>query len=272
MAGYSLLLKEYASAALGRRTLISHSNTTAQAQVQDVKNNVTYTLIQNTTYPNGLCTASTCVPSPRQNCSGGLQGLESFYSLGAGNPISFDGKNVLNVRGISCERWSRAISMTPPSGRGPPQPMTAIAYFYFPVSSWSNRGESFHRLLKRIAVNGTSRRSGNFSHSYEFVDMVPAVSNADVFDPCLVLHSGPMGVPLTSAVTGCGCESRFPQVCAAPAPATPAPALPSSSSNGGLIAAVVILPLIALASGYCLGRRSPQSRKGGPEFQELTVR
>ncbi len=49
-----------------------------------------------------------------------------------------------------------------------------MAWFYFPVSAWKVRGESYHRMLRRIEVNGSSTRplggSYTFSHSYEFVN------------------------------------------------------------------------------------------------------
>jgi hypothetical protein len=124
--------------------------------VQDVFLNRSYTLIQNATYPNGLCVQSVCVPNPLQPCNGQLDGLESYYNLGAGAPVNFDGKNIQNVRGITCERWSRNITVPPQRNQSTPN-ISATVYFYFPVNSWSNRGESYHRLLKRIQVNGTVR-------------------------------------------------------------------------------------------------------------------
>ena len=80
---FTMVMKEYASTALGKRAIVMHSNTTAQAQVQDLVTNMTYTLVQNATYPNGVCTASRCIPNPLQPCLGTLQGLASYYSIGS---------------------------------------------------------------------------------------------------------------------------------------------------------------------------------------------
>jgi len=123
---------------------------------------MTYTLIQNSSFPNGLCVPQRCVPNPLQPCTGQLSGLEAFYTLGSGAPVGFDGQNLQNVRGISCERWSRSLTFAPRPGTGTSN-TTATAYFYFPINSWSNRGESYHRLPKRIQVNGSSARTGQFS-------------------------------------------------------------------------------------------------------------
>ena len=160
---YTMVLKEYASTSLGKRAIVMHTNTTAQAQVQDLTGNMTYTLVQNATFPNGVCTATHCIPNPLQPCSGTLSGLAAYYSIGAGDPIGFDGMNVNNVRGITCERWSRSFTLSGGSGSRQPS-VNATAFYYFPTASWSNRGESYHRLLKRIQVNGTSSRSGNITH------------------------------------------------------------------------------------------------------------
>ena len=164
---YTMVVKEYSNGT--HRTVLIHTNTSSQAQVQDATANMTYTLSQNATYPNGVCVATRCVPNPFEPCNGQLAGLESYYSIGEGNPVGYDGFNVLNVRGIPCERWSRAISLNIP-GVGISS-TNATAYFYFPQQGWSNMGESYHRLIKRIQLNGTSTQSGNFSHSYEFIDL-----------------------------------------------------------------------------------------------------
>ena len=282
---YTMVLKEFASTAMGKRAIVMHTNTTSQAQVQDLSGNMSYTLVQNETFPNGLCTATPCIGTPLQPCSGSLSGLSTYYSLGSGAPIGFDGMNVQNVRGITCERWSRPFTMA--LGRGPPT--NATAYFYFPTATWSNRGESYHRLLKRIQVNGTSARSGNFTHSYEFIDMVrpfcrrvrggsdapaassvvsaphsfspgrlllplqvPAVQNLDVFNPCLLLHHGPQGVSLSKPVTGCGCE-KFVMPAAGPAP--PASCAAPSTSGGGQYGpgSMAAVALVLLLAGLCFG-------------------
>ena len=179
-------------------------------------------------------------------------GLETYYSIGSGNPVGFDGLNVLNVRGISCERWSRQISLDIP-GSGISPATNATAYFYFPVSGWSNLGESYHRLLKRIQLNGSSAASGNFSHSYDFFDMIPSVLNQDVFNPCLVLHMGPSGVPFSSLVTGCGCEKYRLATSTVVAPTCPA-AQASGYTAGSMAGAGIITGLIMGGLGLFVGQ------------------
>ena len=142
---------------------------------------------------------------------------------------------------------------------------SGVAFYYFPLSSWSNRGEAFHRLLKRVEVNGTHFSANGaqraFSHSYEFVNMVPAITNADVFNPCYVLQSGGLGVSRAYSVTGCGCDKK---------PSTaPPPAKGSACSAGSLAALGILLPLFTLgigaAVGVCVARKSGRVAPGAHE-------
>jgi hypothetical protein len=123
---------------------------------------------------------------------GKLQSTADFLQFDPTQAITFDGVGVTNVRGIVTERWSRNFSFA-----FGPDTSAGIASYYFPVSSWSNRGESFHRLIKRVEVNGTHTAANGsawaFFHTYEFVNLVPAITNADVFNPCLVLQAGGLG-------------------------------------------------------------------------------
>jgi hypothetical protein len=130
-----------------------------------------------------------------------------------------------------------------------------------PVSSWKNRGEQYHRLLKRIEVFGTSAGRGgsySYSHSYELVNFVPAVINPDVFDPCRVLNMGPLGVQYNVTITGCGCDAL----------ATAVPPSPSPSSSGGNagLAGRIIIPLLTLVvgagGGLFVGRMRAGSNAG----------
>ena len=164
-------------------------------QVQDRAKNVTYVLKQNATYPNGVCEVSRAARGPGDSgvSDGKLKTSAEFLQFDLADPtLRFDGVNVKNVRGIDCERWSRNFSIP----FGPSDVSRGVVYYYFPISSWSNRGETFHRLIKRVElvgerVNGTSTRP--YSHSYEFVNLVPAITNRDVFNPCYVLQMGGLG-------------------------------------------------------------------------------
>ena len=90
--------------------------------------------------------------------------------------------------------------------------------------------------------------------------MVPAVSNPDVFNPCLLLHMGPQGVPLTSTVTGCGCERYVlpglappPPPVAAHACAAQPPSL-AGYSTGSMAGAGIITGLVMCAIGFFFGQ------------------
>ena len=138
-------------------------------------------------------------------------------------------------------------------------------------------GETFHRLIKRVEINGThySARSGNrvYSHSYEFVNFVPAVTNMDVFDPCYVLQMGPLGTSRSISVTGCGCESR-PGVRAAPVTVVQQVLTGATGYRGGSMAAVgILVPLITLVLGagvgICMERRA--RRQLAPAHDEIAL-
>jgi hypothetical protein len=152
-------------------------------------------LKQNATYPNGVCEVSRAGRGPMDSgaADGKLKTSAEFLETDLADPtLRFDGVNVKNVRGINCERWSR--NFTIPFGQGDMSQGTV--YYSFPVSSWSNRGESFHRLIKRVEVVGTRVNATGmrpYSHSYEFVNLIPAVTNRDVFNPCYVLQMGGLG-------------------------------------------------------------------------------
>jgi hypothetical protein len=191
--GYTMVRQEFYSTALNKIAIVQHSNLARSVQVQDLSKNVTYSLSQNASFPNGLCVAQPIRPSPLVGTQGGkLQSTADFLQFDPTQAITFDGVGVTNVRGIVTERWSRNFSFA-----FGPDTSAGIASYYFPVSSWSNRGESFHRLIKRVEVNGTHTAANGsawaFFHTYEFVNLVPAITNADVFNPCLVLQAGGLG-------------------------------------------------------------------------------
>ena len=211
--------------------------------MQDRAKNVTYSLKQTAAYPNGVCEMT------RVNFAADIRLRTSAEFLEvdmADASLRFDGVNVKNVRGINCERWSRNFTIP----FGPSAVAQGLVFYYFPISSWSHRGESFHRLVKRVEVAGTYTNATGvrpFSHSYEFVNLVPAVTNRDIFNPCYVLQMGGLGTSRATTVTGCGCDANKPA------------AAPAGSSGGKMIALGLLLPLFTLALGagvgLCIGRR-----------------
>lgn len=199
------------SSTLNKMAVVQHSNLARTVQVTDMNLNVTYRLSQNSSYPNGICEAQPIGGGPGQqmvSSNGQLRSTAAFLQFDPTQPISFDGVNIKNVRAISCERWTR--NFTFPFGGGVTS--SGVASYYFPISTWANRGESFHRLLKRVEINGTRLYANGtglpFYHSYEFVNFVPAITNSDVFNPCYVLQAGGLGVPRT--VRSFSHSVRFP--------------------------------------------------------------
>ena len=276
--GYTMTRQEFYHTTLNKVTIVQHTNMARTVEVQNLSTGTMYSLSQNATYPYGVCVQASLANGPQMSMmatDGQLKSTAGFLQFDSSQPISFDGTNVVNVRGISCERWSRVYNFS----FAPGESSVGTASYYFPVSSWNNRGESFHRLIKRVELNGThySTRTGNrnYSHSYEFVSFVPAVTNMDVFDPCYVLQMGPLGTSRNYSVTGCGCETR-PGVRAAPVvQVIGAPGAGGKSYGPGSMAAVgIIVPLITLALGagigVCMERRARRRFAPGTEGVALT--
>lgn len=117
-----------------------------------------------------LETAPITHPADSAPLSAALLSTSDFLGLSNGAPLTFDGVGVKNVRGILCERWSHNFTLS----LGPRLTFQGIASYYFPITTWKNRGERYHRLLKRIEVNGSAvgNSSMTYFNSYEFVDMV----------------------------------------------------------------------------------------------------
>lgn len=242
---YTLVHTEYRSKARNAVTIVSHTHLQRQVQIHDYTANVTVTLIENNTYPHGFCTKGPIeVRGLGLVANGSLPSIASYLQFGDAFPVTFDGVNKMGVRGIDCESWSR-----PNFKMGP---ITGNLKYYFPVTEWKNAHESYHRLLKRIELNGFnplghdhSPDPHNFSHTYDFINMAPAVSNEDVFNPCLVLQMGPLGSPRAlGSVTGCGCDTS-----------TTAASVDTSSmyTYSDMVALGVILPLLTLALGIVMG-------------------
>lgn len=256
---YTMVRQQYQSAAANKITAVQHSSMQRLVVIQDFNTNSTFTIQQNSSYPQGICEMTSCRGTPLSQCGTTVPDLSVLFKLGDGQPIAFEGVNLANVRGITCERWTRNYSFSSPVGTS-----SGTARYYVPVSSWHNRGEAYHRLLKRIEIFGSSAGPGGgmgspYSHSYEFVDFVPDVINTDVFDPCRVLKMGPLGVLNNGTVTGCGCD-------------TPAPAAqPASSGGSSGLAARIIIPLLTLvvgAGGGLFVGRMRDGAKGAPRGEE----
>jgi hypothetical protein len=110
---YTMIRQEFFSSSMNKVALVQHTNLLRSVQVQDLTKNMSYELSQNATYPNGLCVAKPIpqgMANPLLGSNGQLKSTADFLQFDPSQPISFDGMNVKNVRGITCERWSRNFS------------------------------------------------------------------------------------------------------------------------------------------------------------------
>jgi len=251
---YTLAIDEMFSASLQMQTIRFHANASSVYQVVNLRNNTMYTVMANSSAasPVGVCSMMACGNS---SCPGQMRGLNNMLATPVSETYLGPG---FKVRYMDCHRWGRAFSTA--SGDN------YTAYYHFQQGNWTMKKETFVSLPKRILVNG-SVAGRAFSHSYEIVDMVPQVSNADVFDPCKVIFMGALGLPSGTPMVGCGCEAT--------APATPA-VLPTtemtmSKQNAALIG--LLVPLLTLGLGVIAGKyferrdtaglESMRARRGG---------
>ena len=98
------------SSTLNKMAIVQHSNMARSVQVVDLNLNVSYKLSQNSSFPNGICEAQSIAGGPGQQMmasNGQLRSTAAVLQFDPTTPISFDGVNLKNVRGITCERWSK---------------------------------------------------------------------------------------------------------------------------------------------------------------------
>lgn len=163
------------------------------------------------------------------------------------------------VRGIPCEKWSRNVTM-PAFGRsGVPRSYTFE--FYFPVSSWMIRRESYHRILSRVVIKSDMGFSGHpVLHYYDFVDMIPSVDDMSVFNPCQVYNTG--NKPLAGNCT-CGLPGAPVQAPWAKAGGD------DEAKEQGELAVVAVMGLVFGALASFGGTFVYFTRCGGVERQQM---
>jgi hypothetical protein len=239
---YTMLRKEWYHKASNNLRIDEHSAYSKQTRLINVDYDKMIILHQNTTFPDGHCedhdlSAAFSGFLTRGGKSHSLQSTAEMYAFKGTSPDVYSPVKEY-VRGIKCEKWTRQATITGRSGTN-----HSYTYeYYFPVSSWMIRRESYHRMLSRVVIKSTKGfRGGPVVHYYDFVDMVPYINDMDVFNPCDVFA----GKPLSGNCT-CGL------------PGTLAPAPWASNSGGGdskakqqgemAAVAIVCLFLGALAS------------------------
>ena len=140
---YTMNRQEFYSTTLNKVAIVQHTALARTVEVQHLSTNTTYALSQNASYPYGICVQSTIGRGPQNAMmatNGQLKSTSDFLQFDASQPITFEGTNAVNVRGISCERWTRAYNFS----FAPGEASVGTAAYYFPVSSWNNRACPCH--------------------------------------------------------------------------------------------------------------------------------
>ena len=246
---YSMLRYEWYDASTNNLRIDEHSSYSKQTRIVNTEQDTVMFMHRNGTHPAGFCehhkVSDGHFPMFGRGSGNGLSSTADFLQVTGGNtPIEYHGvTEASNVRGIPCEKWTRNVSI--PSFSDPSMTVSYIYEFYFPISSWMIRRESFHRMLSRIVVRSDSGMRGrSVLHYYDFIDFKPEVDNFSIFNPCEVYNSG---APLSGNCT-----------CGLPGIIAPTPSAWASRGGGeidalrsrqsSLTAVVVVLALVLIAS------------------------
>ena len=124
-----------------------HSAYSRQTRMMNTVEERLITMHRNDTFPDGACS-----DHPLQSrmsrfltCRDGLHTKSTGNALQGDAPDEYHGITASHeyVRGVACEKWTRNVT------RGTKK---YVYEFYFPVSSWMIRYESYHRMLWRVVV------------------------------------------------------------------------------------------------------------------------
>jgi len=192
----------------GAERIEEHSSRHSKVEIRDYSSGHRYQLFRNQTYPNGHCVKTEVTDRDWDSVGGHLQSTSRHLSfihpskrVGEEDEVldeQYEGNDHF-VRGIKCEKWSYQMNFT----RDPAAPPnTYTVSHFFPVASWQVRAESYHRLPKRIQLNGSRADGTAVSHHYDYIDMQPFVEDPETtFDPCKVLG--------TDFTGNCGCDHKM---------------------------------------------------------------
>lgn len=195
---YTMIRKEYYSALRNVERLDEHSHKRSSVEIRNYREGKHYTLFRNNTFPNGVCFQESISEGENHmnTFNGNLQSTARFLSFSHPSAMMQGGQEEdyletyhgsdHSVRGIRCEKWTHPMHYTPTYTDAGTNEYT-VSHF-FPETDWRVRGESYHRLPKRVLLNGTHADGTQVLHYYDFIDMQPYILDADmVFDPCLVM-------------------------------------------------------------------------------------
>jgi len=197
---FTIHRREYYSSMLNAERIDEHSALRSTVEIRNYNQNTRYVLYHNTSYPNGYCEEFHMNEFEMgfESVGGHLQSTAGHLAFGHPSARARDQATDLNevyhgadheVRGIKCEKWTYDMSI--PDFRNPGNGVNnyTVSHF-FPDSDWRVRSEMYHRLPKRILLEGTRANGEAVLHYYDYIDMVPFVEDAImVFDPCQVLES-----------------------------------------------------------------------------------
>mmetsp|Transcript_6708 Transcript_6708/g.17169 ORF Transcript_6708/g.17169 Transcript_6708/m.17169 type:complete len:488 (+) Transcript_6708:44-1507(+) len=210
---YTMIRKEWYDKASQNMRIDEHSAYSKQTRLVNVKYDHMLLLHRNETFVDGICEDHSLSSDMRQfltrNGNHTLMSTADMFGFKGDSPDVYHGVTGPSewVRGIPCEKWTRNVSVpgfSRGSGGAPTGGVNYTFEFYFPVSSWMVRRETYHRLLSRVVLRSDSGFRGiPVLHYYDFVDMVPLIPDMNVFNPCdLYYGSKPMAGNCTCGLPG----------------------------------------------------------------------
>ena len=191
---YSMLRHEWYDAATNNLRIDEHSSYSKQTRIMNPVHDIYMSMHQNQTHASGYCEGHKIsdghFPMFLRGSGDGMSTTADFLRVTGDTPDVYHGVTEAGVvRGIPCEKWSRNVTI--PSFSDPPASISYVYEFYFPISSWMVRRESYHRMLSRIVVRSDSGMRGvPVLHYYDFLDFKPEVDDLSVFNPCEVYNVG----------------------------------------------------------------------------------
>ena len=186
---YTMLRKEWYHAETNNLRIDEHSAYSRQTRMMNTVEERLITMHRNDTFPDGLCSDHPLQSRMSRFLTRGgtdhkIKSTAEMFSFEGDAPDEYHGITASHeyVRGVPCEKWTRNVTMGTKK---------YLYEFYFPVSSWMIRRESYHRMLWRVVVKSDEGFRGQpVLHFYDFIDMVPFVEDMEVFNPCNVYNTG----------------------------------------------------------------------------------
>ena len=186
---YTILRKEWYHAETNNLRIDEHSAYSRQTRMMNTVEERLITMHRNDTFPDGSCSDHPLQSRMSRFLTRGgtdhtIKSTAEMFSFEGDAPDEYHGITASHeyVRGVACEKWTRNVT------RGTKK---YVYEFYFPVSSWMIRYESYHRMLWRVVVKSDEGFRGQpVLHFYDFIDMVPFIEDMEVFNPCNVYNTG----------------------------------------------------------------------------------